>query len=164
MGQAGNHIVEGQYGIATVVLTCAVGAQHRAKDAENAHKVQGSLLDPALGDGGQGNGNELDTAKKQRQIVKPIHGVVGPETHQNDLKKFKTVDQKSRPDQHPVFLPGQGVFDFDTFIRQLKDVGFDGALLIEVYEKDYQDAKELKISCDYVDELLYKHGCLNFFK
>ena len=57
-------------------------------------------------------------------------------------------------------LPGKGVFDFDKFIRQLKDVGFDGALIVEVYEKDYQDEKELKIACEHVDEILYKHNCL----
>ncbi len=57
-------------------------------------------------------------------------------------------------------LPGRGVFDFDRFVEELKDVGFDGAWLIEVYEKDYNDEKELKISCDYLNELLYKHNCL----
>ena len=35
-------------------------------------------------------------------------------------------------------LPGRGIFDFDTLIRRLKDVGFDGAILIEAYEKDYK--------------------------
>ena len=63
-------------------------------------------------------------------------------------------------EQGKMCLPGKGAFDFDTLIRRLKDVGFDGALLIEVYERDYQDEKELKIACDYVNELLYKHGCL----
>ena len=57
-------------------------------------------------------------------------------------------------------LPGQGTFDFDTLIRRLKDVGFDGALIIEVYENDYSDEKQLKTACEYVDEILYKHGCL----
>jgi len=58
-------------------------------------------------------------------------------------------------------LPGRGTFDFDTLIRRLKDVGFDGALLIEVYTKDYGQETELKTACDYLDELLYKHGCLD---
>jgi sugar phosphate isomerase/epimerase len=57
-------------------------------------------------------------------------------------------------------LPGKGDFDFDTFVSRLQDVGFDGALLIEVYENDFKEEKELKIACDYVDEILYKHGCL----
>lgn len=58
-------------------------------------------------------------------------------------------------------LPGRGVFDFDTLIKRLKDVGFDGALLIEVYADDYGEESELKASCDFLNELLYKHGCLS---
>ena len=58
-----------------------------------------------------------------------------------------------------ICLPGKGKFDFQTLIKRLKDVGFGGALLIEVYNRDYQEEKELKISCDYVNELLYKYGC-----
>ena len=54
-------------------------------------------------------------------------------------------------------LPGKGVFDFETLIKRLKDVGFDGALLIEVYTKDYDKEQELRDSCDYLEELLYKY-------
>ena len=57
-------------------------------------------------------------------------------------------------------LPGKGDFDFDTLIKRLKDVGFDGALLIEVYTGDYVAHEELKESCDYLNELLYKNNCL----
>ena len=53
-------------------------------------------------------------------------------------------------------LPGKGVFDFETLFKRLADVGFDGALLIEAYNKDYQEEKELKISCDFLRELLDK--------
>lgn len=56
-------------------------------------------------------------------------------------------------------LPGKGEFDFDTMIKRLQDVGFDGNLLIEVYKENYQDEIELKSACDYVEELLYKHNC-----
>ena len=55
-------------------------------------------------------------------------------------------------------LPGKGTFDFDTLIKRLMSVGFDGALLIEVYASDYQKEPELKAACDYLDELLYKYG------
>jgi sugar phosphate isomerase/epimerase len=53
-------------------------------------------------------------------------------------------------------LPGMGVFNFEEMIKRLQDVGFDGALLIEVYENDYQKEEELKTSCEYMNELLYK--------
>lgn len=56
-----------------------------------------------------------------------------------------------------ICLPGKGVFDFDTLVKRLKDVGFDGALMIEVYTGDYKNAEELKRSCDFLDEILYKN-------
>ncbi len=65
------------------------------------------------------------------------------------------VDERGK-----IRLPGQGVFDFERLIKQLQDVGFDGALLIEVYKNDYAGVMELKNSCDFVDEILYKNGCL----
>ena len=60
-----------------------------------------------------------------------------------------------------ICLPGKGNFDFDTLVKRLKDVGFDGALLVEVYTGDYGVETELKESCDYLNELLYKCGCLD---
>ena len=61
-----------------------------------------------------------------------------------------------------ICLPSsKGKFDFETLIKRLKDNGFDGALLIEVYTGDYGDETELKTACDYIDELLYKHNCLS---
>ena len=59
-----------------------------------------------------------------------------------------------------ICLPGQGNFDFDTLIKRLKDVGFDGALLIEVYNGDYGEVEELQRACGFLNELLYKNGCL----
>ena len=55
-----------------------------------------------------------------------------------------------------ICLPGKGVFDFETLVKRLKDVGFDGALLIEVYTGDYGAETELKTACEYLDEILYK--------
>ena len=57
-----------------------------------------------------------------------------------------------------ICLPGKGTFDFETCLRRLKDAGFDGALLIEVYPHDYKEYGELKQACDYLDELVYKIG------
>ena len=64
-------------------------------------------------------------------------------------------------EQGKICLPGKGSFDFDTLILKLKDVGFNGKLFIEVYNQDYQTEGELKISCDYLNELLYKYNCLD---
>ncbi len=51
-------------------------------------------------------------------------------------------------------LPGQGIFNFKELIARLKDVGFDGALLIEAYAKDYGREEELKTSYEYLRSLL----------
>ncbi len=59
-----------------------------------------------------------------------------------------------------ICLPGKGCFDFDTLIKRLKDVGFDGALLIEVYTDNYGEETEIKTSLDFLNEKLYKHHCL----
>lgn len=61
------------------------------------------------------------------------------------------VDENRR-----MCLPGKGTFDFETLVKRLQDVGFDGSLIIEVYTQDYGDEKELKTACDYIDEILYK--------
>ncbi len=54
-------------------------------------------------------------------------------------------------------LPGKGVFDFVTLVKRLRDIGFDGALLIEAYEKDYAREEELKDACDYIFEIVDKY-------
>ncbi len=55
-------------------------------------------------------------------------------------------------------LPGQGCFDFDELIKRLIDVGFDGALLIEAYEKDYTELSELKAAYEYIREKISKYA------
>ena len=49
-------------------------------------------------------------------------------------------------------LPGQGVFDFELLFKRLKDSGFDGAVIIENYNEDYRELKELKDSYGYLLE------------
>ena len=63
------------------------------------------------------------------------------------------VDEKGK-----ICLPGRGVFDFEECFRRLKEAGFDGAALIEVYAGDYGDYAELRRACDYLDEIIYKIG------
>lgn len=62
-------------------------------------------------------------------------------------------------DRGKMCLPGRGVFDFDTLLSRLLDVGFCGNFYIEVYNKDYKTEEELKTACDFLNELLYKRGC-----
>ena len=53
-------------------------------------------------------------------------------------------------------MPEKILFNFEELIKRLQDIGFNGALLIEAYERDYEKEGELKTSCDYIQELLYK--------
>lgn len=62
------------------------------------------------------------------------------------------VDERGK-----ICLPGKGVFDFETLVKRLKDVGFDGALIVEVYTGDYGAETELKTACEYLDEIVYKY-------
>lgn len=57
-------------------------------------------------------------------------------------------------------LPGQGDFDFDALFSQLQGVGFNGAVLIENYGKDYGDFGELKTAYEFLAEKAYKYACL----
>ncbi len=58
-------------------------------------------------------------------------------------------------------MPGQGTFDFPLLIDRLKDVGFDGAIIIEVYKENFKEEIELKKACEFIDEILYKKNCLH---
>ena len=57
-------------------------------------------------------------------------------------------------------LPGKGDFDFSLLIDRLKDIGFDGPLLIEAYAGDFSREEELREAYLYISELLYKKNCL----
>lgn len=55
-------------------------------------------------------------------------------------------------------LPGRGVYDFAEIFKMLKDAGFDGNVIIEVYSGDYGKEEELKESFDFLNEIIYKIG------
>ncbi len=54
-------------------------------------------------------------------------------------------------------LPGKGCFDFDELIKRLKDVGFDGNILIEVYAGDFKEISDLASSYEFIKEKIYKY-------
>lgn len=53
-------------------------------------------------------------------------------------------------------LPGKGIYDFKDILKRLKDAGFDGSIIIEVYPDNYSDVSELKQSLDFLNEIIYK--------
>ncbi|MBQ7642745.1 MAG: sugar phosphate isomerase/epimerase, partial [Clostridia bacterium] len=68
----------------------------------------------------------------------------------------KTVHLSDVNESGKICLPGKGTFDFEDLFRRLKDVGFDGDMLIEVYSGDYGETQELKQSLEYLEEIKYK--------
>lgn len=51
-------------------------------------------------------------------------------------------------------LPGKGIFPFPELVSRLKEVGFDGPLIIEPYQNDFGEIEELRASISYVRSLL----------
>ncbi|MBR2448827.1 MAG: sugar phosphate isomerase/epimerase [Clostridia bacterium] len=59
-------------------------------------------------------------------------------------------------DTGKMCLPGRGVTDFYDVLSRLRDVGFDGAVLIEAYQNDFATTDELFRSVEYLDNLALK--------
>ena len=71
-------------------------------------------------------------------------------------KDIVTVHLSDYGEDGKMCLPGCGVTDFYDVYSRLKDVGFDGAILIESYQNDYENTDELFRSVDYLNELKEK--------
>ncbi len=71
-------------------------------------------------------------------------------------KDIVTVHLSDINEQGKMCLPGKGTTDFADIFKRLKDKGFDGALLLEVYKNDFNNYQELFDSMDYVAELARK--------
>lgn len=61
------------------------------------------------------------------------------------------VDEKGA-----ICLPGEGLYDFNEIFKMLKEEGFCGNALIEVYDGNYQTEEQLSRSVQYLKELAYK--------
>ena len=101
MGDTRDDVGEGQDGIGIIVLSCAIGAEDGAQNAENADEIQRGLFDATAAECGQRERDQLNAAQKQGQIHLPCVGAF--HAGENDFQNFKAVDQKGGPDQHVVF-------------------------------------------------------------
>lgn len=63
-----------------------------------------------------------------------------------------TVHLSDIKESGKMCLPGKGTINFDETFSMLNDVGFDGAMLIEVYENDFESLEELVESYNYLKE------------
>ena len=71
-------------------------------------------------------------------------------------ENIRTVHLSDGDDFGKIRLPGKGNFDFEELFKRLKDVGFNGDMLIEVYKDDYGEIKEIGESLDYLREIAQK--------
>jgi sugar phosphate isomerase/epimerase len=53
-------------------------------------------------------------------------------------------------------VPGRGSFDFVEFFKILKDTGYDGPILMELYSSDYTSFDEVRAGKEYLLECLNK--------
>lgn len=69
-------------------------------------------------------------------------------------KTIRTVHVCDWKDSGALCPPGKGIFDFKEFFSRLKDVGYDGPVMIELYSRDYDDYREVYDSVEYLKNLL----------
>ena len=67
-----------------------------------------------------------------------------------------TVHLSDVDESGKMCLPGKGITDFKDLFSRLRDVGFDGALILEVYKNDFNSYDELFESMNFVKELSQK--------
>lgn len=69
--------------------------------------------------------------------------------------RLKTVHLCNYTESGRLVMPHskEGVFDFRLLFKRLKDAGFDGACLIEVYSSCYSGFGEIKESLDYLNDI-----------
>lgn len=72
--------------------------------------------------------------------------------------RLKTVHLSDRDENGRLCLPGKGIFDFETLFKTLKNNGFDGNMLIEVYDENFKTVDELKRSLDYLRDIAARLG------
>lgn len=58
-------------------------------------------------------------------------------------KDIVTAHLSDYRDDGKMCLPGKGKTDFKEVFSRLNDVGFDGAIILEVYQNDYKELDEL---------------------
>ncbi len=69
---------------------------------------------------------------------------------------INTVHLSDVDENGKMCLPGKGIFDFEDLFKRLKDVNFNGNMLIEVYKENYNEISEIKDSLYYLRNLKEK--------
>ncbi len=71
-------------------------------------------------------------------------------------KDIVTVHLSDVDEYGKMCLPSNGITNFHDLFSRLRDVGFDGAFLIEAYQSDFETYEQLFSSLEYVKNLAQK--------
>lgn len=72
--------------------------------------------------------------------------------------RLKTVHVCDVDSDRRMLLPGRGNMDYADMFKRLADVGFDGAVIMEVYPESYDDFGEVKSAYEFLLESADKAG------
>lgn len=64
------------------------------------------------------------------------------------------VHMSDNSDNQDCLVPGTGTFDIYGLLKLLHSKGFDGAVMTELYRKNFTDVSELTESCRYVENII----------
>ncbi len=70
--------------------------------------------------------------------------------------RLETVHLCDYTEDGKLAIPGRGKFEFVTFFKKLKDYGYDGVCLMELYARDYKGDEDLKEAFEYLKMCLDK--------
>lgn len=71
---------------------------------------------------------------------------------------LKTVHVCDVDSNGQMLLPGRGKFDYIELYKRLEDIGFKGAVIMEVYPESYRDFSEIKSAYEFLLEAANKAG------
>lgn len=92
----------------------------------------------------------LDIKQVIRSGFKPVELV---KAMGGSLEHIHINDNNSESD---CLLPGFGDFDFSEFFKAVKDTGYDGEAIIEVYRSNFVNKEDIKRSLEYLCSVLQK--------
>lgn len=69
-------------------------------------------------------------------------------------KNLKNIHINDRSEKSLCLLPGKGTVDFRELLKKLKDIGYNGDCIIEVYRDNYKDETELIEARKFLGEII----------
>lgn len=92
----------------------------------------------------------LDIKQAVRSEISPFEFI---DTFGKDIIHIHISDNSPEGDCLPI---GEGTFDFETFIKRLDEIGYNGALFVELYRENYNEYIELYNCMKKIQEIIAK--------